>query len=125
MTMHRAEGIEFSRVLVFGVDEGLVPAECLLKDLPEAERADAVKRRRSLLYVAATRDRDEFRVTTGGRPSPFLNGSGTSCCPGAVVSELLLWLPAEEHLEETRGTADHEVQPQVIGQFSALAQMAE
>ncbi len=55
MTMHSTKGIALSCVLVFGVDEGLVPAECLLKDLPEAERADAVKRRRSLLYVAATR----------------------------------------------------------------------
>ncbi|WP_425402617.1 hypothetical protein [Geodermatophilus telluris] len=82
--MHRAKGSEFSRVLVFWVDEGLVPAECLLKDLPEAERADAVKRRRSLLHMAATRDRDEFRMTTGGRPSPFLNGSGTRCFPGAA-----------------------------------------
>jgi superfamily I DNA/RNA helicase len=75
MTMHRAKGTEFSRVLVFGVDEGLVPADYLLKDLPEAEKADAVKRERSLLYVAATRARDELVVTTGGRPSPFLGST--------------------------------------------------
>ncbi len=73
MTMHRAKGTEFCRVLIFGVDEGLVPADYLLKELPEAERTDAIKRERSLLYVAATRARDELVVTTGGKPSPFLH----------------------------------------------------
>lgn len=72
MTMYRAKGMEFSRVLIFGVNEGLVPAEYLLKDLTEADRADALTRERSLLYVAATRARDELVVTTSGRRSAFL-----------------------------------------------------
>ena len=72
MTMHRAKGMEFSRVLLFGVSEGLMPAEYLLKDLTEADRADALTRERSLLYVAATRARDELVVTTGSTRSDFL-----------------------------------------------------
>ncbi len=72
MTMHRAKGTEFSRVLIFGVDEGLVPADYVLRELPEADREDAVRRERALLYVAATRARDELVLTTGGAPSPLL-----------------------------------------------------
>lgn len=72
MTMHRAKGMEFSRVLIFGVDEGLVPADYLLRDVPEADRVDAVLRERSLLYVAATRARDELVITTDGQGSSLL-----------------------------------------------------
>lgn len=72
MTMHRAKGMEFSRVLLFGVNEGLMPAEYVLKDLTEEDRTDALIRERSLLYVAATRARDELVVTTSGTNSPFL-----------------------------------------------------
>lgn len=75
MTMHRAKGMEFSRVLIFGVNDGLVPAQYLLKDLTEADRADALTRERSLLYVAATRARDELVVTTSGGKSSFLPDS--------------------------------------------------
>jgi superfamily I DNA/RNA helicase len=74
MTMHRAKGMEFSRVLIFGVNDGLVPARYLLEDLTDADRADALTRERSLLYVAATRARDELVVTTSGRRSTFLPG---------------------------------------------------
>lgn len=72
MTMHRAKGMEFSRVLLFGVNAGLIPAEYLLKDLTAADRADVLTRERSLLYVAATRARDELVVTTSGKRSSFL-----------------------------------------------------
>ena len=72
MTMHRAKGTEFSKVLLFDVSNGSIPAA--LKDVrysPEAHQ-DAVLRERSLLYVAATRARDELAVTYKGSPSMFL-----------------------------------------------------
>ncbi len=72
MTMHRAKGMEFSRVLLFGVNDGLMPAEYLLKGLAEVDRDDAIARERSLLYVAATRARDELVITTSGVTSVFL-----------------------------------------------------
>ncbi|WP_432546134.1 3'-5' exonuclease [Kineococcus sp. SYSU DK004] len=72
MTMHRAKGMEFSRVLIFGVDEDLVPAAYLLKGLTDADRDDLLLRERSLLYVAATRARDELLITTGGKASAML-----------------------------------------------------
>jgi hypothetical protein len=75
MTMHRAKGMEFSRVLIFGVDADLVPAAYLLKNLPEGERPDLLQRERSLFYVAATRARDELVVMWEGEGSEFLRSS--------------------------------------------------
>jgi len=57
---------------LFGVNDDLVPARYLLKGLSESDRADVMARERSLLYVAATRARDELVVTTSGRGSGFL-----------------------------------------------------
>lgn len=72
MTMHRAKGMEFSRVLITGADAASVPAAYALKDVPEAEREDALRRERSLLYVAATRARDELVIVWAGEPSELL-----------------------------------------------------
>jgi superfamily I DNA/RNA helicase len=69
MTMHRAKGTEFSKVLLFDVSRDSIPAA--LKDQKYSEDAseDALLRERSLLYVAATRARDELAVTYKGSPS--------------------------------------------------------
>lgn len=72
MTMHRAKGMEFSRVLIFGADDGLVPASYLLKNVGDVERADAMQRERSLFYVAATRARDELVVMWNGDRTQFI-----------------------------------------------------
>ncbi|MEK8226460.1 3'-5' exonuclease [Oerskovia sp. M15] len=70
MTMHRSKGMEFKRVLLFGLDS--VPGLQRLSQLPEADRDDARLRERSLLYVAATRARDELVVMWKGEPSELL-----------------------------------------------------
>lgn len=75
MTMHRAKGMEFSHVLIFGVDAELVPAAYLLRNVPEGERGDLLQRERSLFYVAATRARDELVVMWEGDGSEFLRPS--------------------------------------------------
>jgi superfamily I DNA/RNA helicase len=72
MTMHRAKGMEFSRVLIFGADADVVPAAYLVKSVPEGERADVMQRERSLFYVAATRARDELVVMWEGKGSSLL-----------------------------------------------------
>ena len=59
MTRHRAKGTEFSRVIL--TDVGAQPA-WMKAVLDEAERADAALREQALLYVAATRARDELVV---------------------------------------------------------------
>ncbi|MGP5194827.1 3'-5' exonuclease [Arthrobacter rhombi] len=72
MTMHSAKGMEFQNVIVMGVGDGELPATWDYDKLPEAEQADAVMRERSLLYVAASRARDELVVTWAGAPSRLL-----------------------------------------------------
>jgi len=76
MTMHRAKGMEFARVVIFGVDSTALPASFVFKNLPEAEKADFLQRERSLLYVAATRARDELVILWFGDPSQLLPEMG-------------------------------------------------
>ncbi len=72
-TMHRVKGLEFDRVIVVGVNDGVVP----LANLVNATNDDAVKQdvemqERALLYVATTRARREVLLTASGTPSPWL-----------------------------------------------------
>lgn len=75
MTMHRAKGMEFSRVILFGVNDASLPSKLATEGLAASELADALLRERSLLYVAATRARDELVVTWSGKPSGLLAGN--------------------------------------------------
>jgi superfamily I DNA/RNA helicase len=72
MTMHRSKGMEFTRVVLFGMSDQSMPAAYQLKNLAAAEQADALLRERSLLYVAATRARDGLVVSWSGKPSELL-----------------------------------------------------
>ncbi|BBZ03830.1 DNA helicase [Mycolicibacterium chitae] len=72
MTMHRAKGMEFSRVVLVGADEKHVPLPASVRNVPEEERAEALLRERSLLYVASSRARDALVVTWSGKKSQLL-----------------------------------------------------
>jgi hypothetical protein len=72
MTMHRAKGTEFSRVLLFGIDQSAIPRRLRDEQYAEDAWADALLRERSLLYVAATRARDELALSWSGDPSQLL-----------------------------------------------------
>ncbi|OBA90704.1 DNA helicase UvrD [Mycolicibacterium mucogenicum] len=76
MTMHRAKGMEFSRVVLAGADEKHVPSPATLRNVPEEERAEALLRERSLLYVASSRARDALVVTWSGKRSELLGAAG-------------------------------------------------
>jgi superfamily I DNA/RNA helicase len=74
-TMHRVKGLEFPRMLLAGVHAGTMPLrlpEGVLSD--DAAREDHVLQERRLLFVAATRARDELVVTGYGDRSPLLDG---------------------------------------------------
>lgn len=62
MTMHRAKGTEFSRVALSGVGARQPSEELRMAALDDADRLDEELREKSLLYVAATRARDELVV---------------------------------------------------------------
>ena len=72
MTMHRAKGMEFAKVILVGVGKKSLPRSYLLDGVAEEDRHDALQRERSLLYVAATRARDELVVAYVGEPSALL-----------------------------------------------------
>ena len=72
MTMHRAKGMEFQRVVLAGMNTASMPAPYVLASLEDAEREDKLQQERSLLYVAASRARDELVVTYSGEVSGFL-----------------------------------------------------
>ncbi|WP_327168789.1 ATP-dependent helicase [Streptomyces subrutilus] len=73
-TMHRFKGLEFQRVFLAGVSEGQIPhqrIETYRMASPDRYRQEQ-QRARSLLFVAATRARDELVVTWNGKASRFL-----------------------------------------------------
>jgi len=76
--MHRVKGLEFDRVVVAGVDDGVVPLAMLLSATDDkAVKSDIERQERALLYVATTRARREVLVTSGGAPSAWLSQLGT------------------------------------------------
>jgi superfamily I DNA/RNA helicase len=66
MTMHRAKGMEFSKVVLADFNSQSAAERQRLAELDATEREDAELRRRSLVYVAATRARDELAVVQQG-----------------------------------------------------------
>ncbi|MGJ5897367.1 UvrD-helicase domain-containing protein [Streptomyces niveiscabiei] len=73
-TMHRFKGLEFQRVFLTSVGEGQVPHQRIEQyriTNPDRYRQEE-QRARSLVFVAATRARDELVVTWSGKASRFL-----------------------------------------------------
>ncbi len=75
-TMHRAKGLEFRAVLLLDVIAEKLPHHRAVNGLRGGERQVALALERNLLFVAATRARDELHVFWYGTPSPFLVEAG-------------------------------------------------
>jgi superfamily I DNA/RNA helicase/mRNA-degrading endonuclease RelE of RelBE toxin-antitoxin system len=72
-TMHRFKGLEYQRMIIAGVREGLVPHSDIEQHRGDPRRYERDRMRdRSRLFVAATRARDELAIIWHGAPSPFL-----------------------------------------------------
>ncbi|MER5418211.1 UvrD-helicase domain-containing protein [Streptosporangium roseum] len=73
-TMHRFKGLEYQRMILAGVAEGLIPSH----HATQYEGTDPLRHRRelqrarSLLFVAATRARDTLVISWHGQRSRFL-----------------------------------------------------
>jgi len=72
-TMHRVKGLEFNKVIIAGVNKGIIPLE---NDHAKTDdpviRVESETQERALLYVAATRAKKEVVVTSYGEASRFL-----------------------------------------------------
>lgn len=72
-TMHRVKGLEFDRMVIAGVNDGVVPLTEAMESDDESVREEGEFMERALLYVAATRAKRELLVTCNGTPSPWLS----------------------------------------------------
>lgn len=72
-TMHRVKGLEFNRVIIAGANEGVMPYEGAGSESadPAVQRESEI-RERALLYVSATRAKQEVLVSSFGKASRFL-----------------------------------------------------
>ena len=74
-TMHRVKGLEFDRVVIASMNDGLAPLPAALEERCDAvERESAETGERALVHVAATRAKREVLVLSFGRPSRLLTG---------------------------------------------------
>lgn len=72
-TMHRVKGLEFDRVIIAGVNEGIVPLEGeWTKTSDSVIQSESEIHEKALLYVAANRAKKDVVVTSFGNPSRFL-----------------------------------------------------
>ncbi|MGA5875972.1 UvrD-helicase domain-containing protein [Streptomyces cellulosae] len=73
-TMFRFKGLEYQRMIIAGVSDGLVPRAGVkqLRTTDAARYRLEMQRARSLLFVAATRARDSLDIFWHDDPSPFL-----------------------------------------------------
>ncbi|MFF7242335.1 UvrD-helicase domain-containing protein [Embleya sp. NPDC008237] len=77
-TMYRFKGLEYRRIIIAGVTEGLVPrssVDAWAATDPSRHHRE-LQRARSLLFVAATRARDALAIMWHAEPSRFLASLG-------------------------------------------------
>jgi superfamily I DNA/RNA helicase len=72
-TMHRVKGLEFPVMVLAGVNSKVMPLRLATVEGDPTAKKEHEERDRSLLFVAATRARDQLIVTSWGTPSPFLS----------------------------------------------------
>jgi len=74
-TMHRMKGLEYRCVAIVDASSEELPNPYFLTPPTEdaMQHEAEIRQERSLLYVAATRARDDLWVAWSGKPSPFLD----------------------------------------------------
>ena len=71
--MHRVKGLEFDRVIIAGVNDGIVPLKVGWATINDPViKSDRDTQERALLYVAVTRAKREVVVSCFGKPSRFI-----------------------------------------------------
>ncbi len=91
MTLHSAKGLEFAKVYLAGMEDGLFPG---MMSINSGDRADMEEERR-LCYVGITRAREELVITCARQR--MINGETRYSRPSRFLEEI-----PEELLEEDR-----------------------
>jgi DNA helicase-2/ATP-dependent DNA helicase PcrA len=92
MTLHAAKGLEFTAVIVTGLEEGTFPREPW-GDLSPREEADAYDEERRLCYVGFTRAKKRLTLSLARRRMGY--GEGGPSWRGTEPSRFLTDLPPE------------------------------
>jgi len=95
ITLHNTKGLEFDRVVVTGLEEGIFPHESGLHD------PDEIEEERRLFYVGVTRARRRLHLTWCARRQLF--GRWQEREPSRFLAEIP---PKLIEIEETAGEAD-------------------
>ena len=92
MTLHASKGLEFHRVYLIGMNQGLIPLRCKTMEQEEEERR--------LFFVGMTRAKEELELSYYVNPrEPGVFGEGSRYLLG-IPPELLDW---EEDVRKGRG----------------------
>ncbi len=103
MTLHAAKGLEFNRVYIAGVEEGLIPHRNSI-----ASRAELEEERR-LLYVGMTRARQKLTLTCAASRRVFQTWSSNS--PSRFMADIPAPCLQNEQATARRPPATNRAQP--------------
>jgi len=112
MTVHAAKGLEFDRVAVVGLEEGLFP------HARSFEEAEGMEEERRLFYVALTRAREELCLSHSrmrfrtGAPGPQAPSRFLDELPGEVLPDVHYADELAEQKFEPRSAAQAATEPE-------------
>jgi len=87
-TMHLAKGLEFRAVVVMACDDEIIPLQERIETVgDDADLEEVYDTERHLLYVACTRARDHLLVTSGDKPSEFLDDLWCPAADGSLRTD--------------------------------------
>jgi len=121
ITFHNTKGLEFKRVIMTGLEQGVFPRD--------DKKGDELEEERRLFYVGATRAMDELYLTTCGerrmygrtmqmQPSLFLSEIDRNCLQTIKVSSQEFQTPNQRFLRRGGNTNNGYVnQPKSFNQF--------
>lgn len=98
MTLHSAKGLEFPKVYLVGLEDGLFPS---MMSINSDDRTDIEEERR-LCYVGITRAKQELVLTSARQR--MVNGETRYCKPSRFLEEVPADLLDEERLEPVLGS---------------------
>ena len=109
MTMHNTKGLEFEKVFVVGLEEGIIPGEKSVEnaDIEEERRIFyvAVTRARKTLYLSWSRNRSKWGgMVERQLPSRFLKEIPTECLANAINEEASSFSSVFGYKPRTGGT---------------------